>query len=277
MFLQGFTSLPELATAPGAPVDAFQADAFRRNDLLFEGVLKALLASPFVPNGTDGTPADAALDPRRFINAREIAVGTPKTLASRVPLIWFARERIVLNASIDGRGRGAQTGETGDFGGSGGGGAAAGQNCVMPFGTDIILQGGVASNQGNDLDSLSVADAWKLSRALLYLPYLKGGAAGAGASAGAAGTPDHGAGGGVVCLCAPVIELRGAAQIDVRGADANSNTTGGGGGGLVILIARQLVNVNIGVNVLVNGGTAPAGGSGKAGGNGKVIPSLTYQ
>lgn len=277
MFLQGFSPIPELATAPGAPVDAFQADAFRRNDLLFESIMKGLLSSPFVPNGTDGSPADADLDPRRFINAREIAVGTPKTLMSRVPLVWFARERIVLNATLNGRGRGAQAGETGDFGGSGGGGAAAGQNCVMPFGADVILLGGTAGNSGNGLDSLSAADAWKLSRALLFLPHLKGGAAGAGASAAGVGNPGHGAGGGVICLCAPTIELRGAAQIDVRGADANANTNGGGGGGLVILIARQLINVNIGVNVLVNGGIAPGGGSGRAGGNGKVIPASTFQ
>jgi hypothetical protein len=259
MTLQGFTSIPEQAVVGGAPVDAFQADAFRRNDILFEQVAQSLLASPFVPNGTDGTPADADLDPRRFINAREIVVGTPKTLTARVPLIWFAREKIVLNAKIDAKGLGAQAGEKGDFGGSGGGGGAAGQDCVMPFTTEVILPGGAAGAPGRAVDSLLPADAWKTSRAVLHLPYLKGGAAGA-----------VGAGGGVVCLCAPVIEIRGAAEIDASGADG----AGGGGGGLVILIARKLINVR------TTGGTAnvkAAGGVGAAaGGNGKII-ALEYR
>jgi hypothetical protein len=259
MTLPGFISIPEQAVVGGAPVDAFQADAFRRNDVLFEQVAQSLLASPFVPNGTDGIPADADLDPRRFINAREIVVGTAKPLTARVPLIWFARERIVLNANLDGKGMGAQAGEKGDFGGSGGGGGAAGQDCVMPFSTEVILAGGAAGAPGLAVDSLGPANAWKTSRALLYLPYLKGGAAGAA-----------GAGGGVICLCAPVIEIRGAAEIDASGADG----AGGGGGGLVLLIARKFVNVRTTggmANVKVAGGVGAA-----AGGNGKII-ALEYK
>jgi hypothetical protein len=254
MILQGFTSLPEQATVGGAPIDAFQADAFRRNDLLFEQVAQALLASPFVPNGMDGEPADADIDPRKFLNARSIVVGSPKMLAEKVPLIWFARERIVLNGSLDAKGKGAAAGETGDFGGSGGGGGAA---CLMPFTSEVIVQGGAAAT------AVPPAEAWKLSRPLLYLPHLKGGAGGPAAGGGA--------GGGVVCLCAPVIEIREGAEIDASGKDGAG---GGGGGGLVVLIARQLINVRSAgtANVKVNGG----GGAGGAGGAGRVM-ALTFQ
>lgn len=254
MTLEGFTSIPEIATAGGAPIDAFQADALRRNDLLFEQVAQALLASPFAPNGTDGEPADADLDPRRFLNARSIVVGTPKSLTPKVPLIWFARERIVLNASINAKGMGAAAGQTGDFGGGGGG--AGGAACVMPFSGEPVVAAGAAAA------SIAAADAWKWSRALLHLPHLRGGAGGPAANGGA--------GGGVVCLCAPVIEIREGAEIDASGADGAG---GGGGGGLVILIARQLINVRLGgtINVKVNGGAGgPAGGAGR-------VMALTFQ
>jgi len=260
MTLEGFVSIAEQATTGGAPIDAFQADAFRRNDVLFEQTMQALLASPFMPTGTDGDVLDP--DSRRFVNAKIITVNTATNLNAGVPLIWMAREKIILTQNINAVGFGAGLNQPGDFGGSGGGGAGAGQACTMPLApTDIILNGGSAGNVGVNLDT---ADAWKLSRIQLFLPWLKG---------GAAGSDSGGKGGGVVCLCAPTIELRGAAQIDARGENASANDKGGGGGGLVILIARQLINVNPGVNILTTGGTA-AGGSGRAGGNGKYLPIL---
>ncbi len=260
MALTGFTSIPEQATLGGAPVDAFSADAFRRNDLFFEQVARALFASPFVPNGADGVLLDADLDPRRFVNAQKFELGAAKTLTPRVPLIWFARERIVINANLNAKGKGAQATEAGDFGGSGGGGAAAGMACVMPFTTEDILPGGAAGAVGRSADSIDPADVWKQSRLFLYLPWLKG---------GAAGGSNGGAGGGVVCLCAPIIEIKGAAEIDASGD--NSATGGGGGGGLVILIAQQLINVRTTgatPNVKVNGGNGVGGGNG---GIGKII------
>lgn len=260
MTLEGFVSIAEQATTGGAPIDAFQADAFRRNDTLFEQAMQALLASPFMPTGTDGDVLDP--DARRFVNAKTIAVNAATNLSASVPLIWVAREKITLTQNINAVGFGAGLDQPGDFGGSGGGGAGAGQACAMPLApTDIIINGGTAGNVGVNLDT---ADAWRLSRVLLFLPWLKG---------GAAGSDSGGKGGGVVCLCAPTIELRGTAQIDARGENASTNNKGGGGGGLVILIARQLINVNPGVNVRTDGG-APAGGSGRAGGNGKYIPIL---
>lgn len=262
MTLTGFISVPEGATTGGAPIDAFQADAFRRNDTLFEQVMQALLSSPYMPTGSDGDPVDP--DPKQFVNARTITVSTARKLTAGVPLIWIARDRITISHTIDARGLGAAAGQPGDFGGGGGGGASAGPACTMPFGTDAILAASAAGAVGLNLDT---ADAWKLSRIPLFLPWLKG---------GAGGSDGGGAGGGVVCLCAPVIEFIGAnGQIDARGADAGANNQGGGGGGLVLLIARQLLNATDGVTVLVNGG-APFGGSGKTGGKGKFIPQV-YQ
>lgn len=262
MTLTGFISVPEQATAGGAPIDAFQADAFRRNDTLFEQVMQALLSSPFMPTGTDGDVVDP--DAKQFVNAKTIMVNTARNLTAGVPLIWIARDKITVSNTINARGMGAPAGQAGDFGGGGGGGATGGQPCTMPFSTDSILAASAAGAVGLNLDT---ADAWKLSRIPLFLPWLKG---------GSAGSDGGGAGGGVVCLCAPVIELIDPnGKIDARGADAGANNQGGGGGGLVLLIARQVINANSGSTVLINGGAA-AGGSGKAGGNGKFIAQI-YQ
>lgn len=255
MTLQGYTAITPAATAAGTPITSGLTDALRTNDVLFEKVAQSLLASPFVPNGTDGEPADADLDAKRFINATKIVLGTPKTLTAGVPLIWFAREKIVLNAKIDAKGMGAAAGQTGDFGGSGGG--AGGGACLMPGTADILVQNGAGA------ESIAAADAWKISRAMMYLAQLKGGAG------GPAGT--GGNGGGVVCLCAPVIEIKPGAEIDASGSDGAG---GGGGGGIVILIAGQFINVqDTGgtINVKVNGGVG-----GTPGGAGRVM-KLQFQ
>jgi hypothetical protein len=259
MTLTGFITVPEQATTGGAPIDAFQADAFRRNDTLFEQVMQALLSSPFMPTGTDGDMVDP--DTRQFVNAKTIMVNTQRNLTAGVPLIWVAREKITIANTINARGFGAQAGQPGDFGGSGGGGASAGQPCNMPFSTDTILAASAAGTVGKDLDT--APDVWRLSRIPLFLPWLKGGAAGSDAG---------GTGGGVVCLCAPTIELTSAGKIDVQGNDSTAANQGGGGGGLVLLIARQIVNATLGTTVLINGGAGP----GKAGGKGKFIPQV-YQ
>jgi len=263
MTLNGFISVPELATSGGAPIDAFQADAFRRNDILFEQVMQALLCSPFMPAGTDGDPVDP--DTRQFVNAKTIRVNTACNLTAGVPLIWIARDKITISNTINARGMGAQAGQPGDFGGGGGGGATGGQPCTMPFSNEPILAASAAATVGLNLDT---AVAWKLSRIPLFLPWLKG---------GAAGSDGGGAGGGVIVLCAPLIELIDPnGKIDARGADAGAINQGGGGGGLVLLIARQLMNANPGSTILINGGTPAAGGTGKAGGNGKMIAQI-YQ
>jgi hypothetical protein len=213
-----------------------------------------------MPSGTDGDAVDP--DAKQFVNAKTIMVNTAQNLTAGVPLIWVARDKITISSTINARGMGAQAGQPGDFGGGGGGGATGGQPCIMPFSTDTILAASAAGAVGLNLDT---AEAWKVSRLPLFLPWLKG---------GAAGSDGGGAGGGVVCLCAPVIELIDPnGKIDVRGADAGAINQGGGGGGLVLLIARQVLNANGGSTVLINGGTA-AGGTGKAGGNGKLITHI---
>ena len=268
--LTGFTAVPEAATVGGAPIDAFQADAFRRNDVLFEQVIQALMCSPFMPTSSIGAGSGDVLasnddSAREFINAKTINVTAKCTLTPRVPLIWIARERIIIGAEIDAVGSGAAA-EEGDFGGSGGGGATAGFRCLMPFvptattkPEEQVLAGGAAGAAGLNL---STADAWKMSRALLYLPFLIG---------GAAGSDGGGAGGGVVCLCAPVIEFRAGGLINAAGKPASAANKGGGGGGLVYLIARQIIGANEGTNIKINGGAA-TGGTGRAGGNGRYVP-----
>src|SRR5438309_9701101 len=150
MTLTGFISVPEQATAGGAPIDAFQADAFRSNDTLFEQVMQALLSSPFMPAGTDGDVVDP--DARQFVNAKTIVVNTVCNLTAGVPLIWIARDKITINNTINARGMGAQAGQPGDFGGGGGGGATGGQPCNMPFSTDLILAASAAGAVGLNLD-----------------------------------------------------------------------------------------------------------------------------
>src|SRR4051812_4577809 len=105
MTLTGFTSLPESATTGGAPIDAFQADAFRRNDVLFEQVMQSLLCSPFMPTGSSADLIDP--EPREFTNAKTIVLNSSKTLTQGVPLIWMAREKITINNSLIARGAGA--------------------------------------------------------------------------------------------------------------------------------------------------------------------------
>ena len=236
-------------------------DAFRRNDILFEQVLKSILSSPFVPSGTE--PDVTNPDPRQFVNAKNITVNAVQNLLpnSKIPLIWFAKERITIAANILAKGAGSD--DDGDFGG-GGGAAGAGNNgkaCTMPFSTISILAAVTGSNAGANL---STADSWKLSRALMFLPYLKGGAAGGNSG---------GNGGGVVCLCAPTIEIQGTAKIDASGGDASAGgNKGGGGGGLIVLIASRFVNVTNNVNVLVNGGTKT--GTAGDGGSGVIIKKM---
>ena len=251
MPLQGYTEIQAASTAAGSAITSTLADALRTNDILFEKVAQALLASPFVPNGMDGDPTDADIDAKKFINARNLVIGTDKPLTSGVPLIWFARERIVINAKIDAKGKGSPAGQSGDFGGSGGG--AGGGNCTMPFSTDILVQNGASA------ETIIPDEAWRINRALLYLPHLKGGAGGGGGATA-------GSGGGVVCLCAPIIEFTPSGIIDASGNDGTAGA-GGGGGGLIILITNQILPLSFAVappKVLVNGGIgSPSGGNGR--------------
>jgi hypothetical protein len=246
--LNGYIEVPSAATVGGAPIDAFQADAFRRNDLFFEKVLRALFSAPLVGNGSDGVMIDPPA--KQIVHATTITVNSLTTLEPRVPLIWFARESITIKRRIDAQGKGAQPTEDGDFGGSGGGGAAAGKACKLPVSGHQILAGGAIGAVGNNL----TAD-WA-SRALSILALCKGGAAGGDATGGA--------GGGVVVLCAPVINIDRSAgntgEIVAKGADGTGGG-GGGGGGLVILIGNEITGTAGHVD-FAGGGGAGAGGIG---------------
>ncbi len=263
MQLEGYTAVPSNATLGGAPIDAFQADAFRQNDVLFQQLLQAVLTSPLVPNGMDGIISDPPA--YQVVNAKTITVSNPIPFMTgpnrhRLPLIWLAREKITIGAKIDAKGNGAfisadANTKFGDFGGSGGGSDAdSGAGCRLPFSATDFLAGGASGANGNNL---STELEWA-SRAFAYLPFCRGGAAG--------GSADGGEGGGVVFLCAPVIEFLANGEIDVSGNDGKSGNAGGGGGGLVVLTARHIHNANLGSNILINGGTKS--GSGGDGGEG---------
>jgi hypothetical protein len=261
--LTGFKSVTGDSTKSGAPIDAYQVDAFRQNDILFERVIQSLMCSPFMPASAIDAPdlvieANDIKFARTFLNVKTIKVTGKCTLEARVPLIWIARDRITIEGEIDAVGKGAQA-EEGDFGGSGGGGLSEGKRCVMPFAPTIqILAGGAKGTQGLNLKSL-LEDDWRLSRALLHLPFLVGGAAGADGG---------GAGGGVVCLCAPLIEFIKGGRINASGKPASVNK-GGGGGGLVYLIAQRVTDDNE-ATINIKGGVS-AKGTGGAGGDGKYI------
>ena len=58
MTLQGYTAIAPAATAAGTAIANGLTEALRTNDVFFEKVAQLLLVSPFVPNGTDGEPAN---------------------------------------------------------------------------------------------------------------------------------------------------------------------------------------------------------------------------
>ena len=246
MPLDSFIDIPDTAIAGGAPIDAFQARAFRENDLLFQQLLLAMMSSPLVPSGVDNIPANP--QPHQIINAMEINLTSDVTLNAKVPLIWFARKSITISARIIGEGKGAQGGEDGDFGGSGGGGSgSAGGKCVLPIsGVEMFPGGANSTAAGTPLN----AD-WA-SRALAFLAACTGGAGG--------GNPTGGAGGGVVFLCAPTITIAAGGEIDVKGLNGTAGG-GGGGGGLIVLIGKDINAPD--AQLKIDGGTGGgAGGEG---------------
>lgn len=247
MALQNYREIDAQLIQGGAPVDFFQLDSLRQNDVLFESWLRALLCSPLAPHGSDGALTNPAA--HRFVNATTITVNADVTLTSQVPLVWVARERISLSAKINADGSGAPLGQKGDFGGSGGGG---GQPCQIPVTGREMHPGGSANGIG--LDPL-----WA-ERVFSALGMSQGGSSGGGAAGGA--------GGGIVVLCAPVIELLAGGQITAKGADGGA-ASGGGGGGLIVLVARQILGAQLtssasgAQNIFVAGGTGPAGNGGQ--------------
>ena len=262
MFLNGYIEVSENLTQGGAPIDAFQADAFRQNDLLFEKKIKALLASPWASSGADGVQNTPS--PTRFLHATTIEINADVTATAGVPIVWFATERIRISKKINAQGAGAPSGQNGDFGGAGGAdGATAGFRPLLPLSSQPLIA--IAANK----DLTAAASPTDLSgsplatRILSMIGLGHGGAAGGGATGGA--------GGGIVILCAPVIEFQSPdGQIDARGAD--SAAAGGGGGGMVVLIANKingLTDTGAGKNVLLDGGNQAV--AARRGGHGGLL------
>ena len=256
--LQDFVSIPEGIVTAESPFDLFLGRAFRQNDLLFQDISTSLLSAPLIPNGVDNHVVNPS--PIQLVNAKTIHISSIIKVESQVPLIWMATEKIVINSTIDGQGKGAPSGKVGDFGGSGGGGSDSdasvnqGQACVLPVSGVSILNGVAEKTEGNSSDS-----TW-ITRAFSYLALCQGGASGGGRNGGP--------GGGVVFLFAPLIEFRENGKINVAGNDGGDNS-GGGGGGVIILIANQIKNLKDtggqpDRNIDIRGGDA-ASPSGKGG------------
>jgi hypothetical protein len=257
--LPGFVAIPDTATAPGAPFDSMLGFALAQNDLTLDQLLDRARHSPMAGTASAEHIFTAAQppQPKTMLRAKTIRLDTELTAHDQTPVVWFASEKITLNARINANGKGSD-GE-GDFGGSGGFGNANGNPCRLPGSRIVLAAGGVAA----DKNGKTPAADW-FSRALLMFQHLKGGAAG-----GSSG----GRGGGVVCLCAPVIEFTASGRIEASGAapPVGPANAGGGGGGLIILIANEFVNVNEAAahpqrNVVATGGAALlTGGTGGAG------------
>lgn len=271
MPLTGFVRIPPTATVPGAPFDAFLGMAFRMNDDTLARSLGSTTVSPLIANGADANivigdgDKEVPFVPERLLSAIEITLNKEIELTPGLPLIWSAREKITINKKINALGKGAKSGEEGDFGGSGGGGSAAGQEgkaCKTPVSKALMLEGGALKANGSPL-----SEAWA-TRATLLPAMAKGGASGGGPSSGLSG----GAGGGVVFLCAPVIEFDDEnldVAIDASGAVGGAGTkSGGGGGGLVILIARKFKGLEA-VKIKAEGGKGDD--TGGDGGDGFVL------
>ena len=253
--LAGFVTIPETATAAEAPLDAFLGMAYRLNDDLIHKALVSRLAQPFSNRGVDN-PTSAALDARSFYLADTLLLDKDIDVSPSTPLFWCARKKITLSKKINAKGKGAATGE-GDFGGGGGGGAVGGKNCNLPLVMPQIqtVAGGASPNVvGADADL-----NWS-SRALMMLTFCTGGAAGGDGNGGDKG----GLGGGVVVLCAPVIEFTADGMIDASGALGNGSA-GGGGGGIIILIAGEIIELQESKTNVDGGASAGTGGKGGKG------------
>ncbi len=115
--LNGYKRVSSEATKEGQVISSGMVDSFRSNDALFEGILKALLCNPLMASGFDRDQPESGkpLDPYAFINAQLLEINSEVNLDAGIPLIWFARQKIILNAKINANGKGAQPGESGSL------------------------------------------------------------------------------------------------------------------------------------------------------------------
>ncbi|MCB9232791.1 MAG: hypothetical protein H6581_14060 [Bacteroidia bacterium] len=298
MALKEYITIPENATKPGSPVDAFLLESLRFNDKNTQDILAALNSFPWGCDNSDseglpgntvvvngGNAADMAI---KMIRARKIEMTAQVDLHDEVPLIWMASESITISAKINAVGKGAKAGTSGDFGGGGGSAASAAPAVVPPPGVQPPdpRNGGACKIPGSGVTMLvgkagtppagpgnkgANADAKWSSRALGVLALCKGGAPG-----GSDGANPGGSGGGMVVLCAPKITFSpGGDRIDASGAAGGAGNAGGGGGGVVILIAKEFVGDVIagpGQNIKVAFGAKA--GNGGDGGDGIVVKRI---
>lgn len=227
--IPGYISIPSTATQGGAPIDAFQGDAFRTNsDLLEKNIAWLLHAAWCVNDGSDGAQTHVT---GGLLNARKIWRTTAMTITNQwdlvpgFPLIVLCTGTIQIDALVNAKGMSTPA-SVGHLGGSGGGGTGApGFASQLPLsGAQLAAGGASGTGAGN-----APADSNHVSRLLALAPTLNGG--GAGGNSG-------GNGGGVVIMVADTINLGAApAGIDASGGNGGG-AGGGGGGGCIVLMAR---------------------------------------
>ncbi len=281
--MAGYVNIPASATMPEAPFDAFLAESLRINDEFFHNLFLSVLCSPLSINiihikneeaGGNVTWDSTTYSVNEILQASTIILSEGNTVdvSQKVPLVWYANEKITINGTINAKGKGAQSGEEGDFGGSGGKGASNdGMACKIPISGALINQGGHgAGSDGNPPEhpnGYDLSESWA-SRALFFTGICKGGASGGNGNKSGTG----GSGGGVVFLFAPEIELGPNAKIDVSGMDGVEGG-GGGGGGLVVLVAHNITRHETAMILTTEG---MGSGEGRPGGKGVVLIK-TYQ
>ncbi|MEM8897362.1 MAG: hypothetical protein AAGC85_04625 [Bacteroidota bacterium] len=272
-FLEGYVDVPSTATNAEVPFDPFLAEVFQQNDEFIRKKFLSIFSSPLPFNGSENHVKNP--NPRRFVIARTITVNEPIELVEKVPLIWYAQEKISIQNEIRGSGKGAPSGSEGDFGGSGGGGHQPGMACRFPIRGQELVPGGTANQAGENMNQL-------LPDVLFMLAYAIGGASGGHDEDPGDGVSfaQGGAGGSIICLIAPEIEIMGEGKIIASGEDGGrgvsgiTGNAGGGGGGTVILLANDRPSIisdptNPNANVLVQGGAGL--GSGGQGGQGQIF------
>lgn len=229
MAIPGYINIPSTATQGGAPIDAFQGDAFRTNSDLIEKNIGWLLHAAWCANdGSDAAQTHATgglLDAKKIWRTTSMTISNQWDTVAGFPLIVLSSGTITINALVNAKGMSTPA-SVGHLGGSGGGGTGSpGFATQLPLsGAQIAAGGASGTGPGN-----APADNNHILRLLSLAPTLNGG--GAGGNSG-------GNGGGVVIMVADTITLGSApAGIDASGGNGGG-AGGGGGGGCIVLIAR---------------------------------------
>ena len=234
------------------------------------------LTSPIYGDGSDGDRvigSDVSDSGVYYHDRFELEAGQTLTLDGN-NLIIHAREEIVIDGTINGRGAGGAGGAGGDSSDSG----EDGEDGDLVGSGGVGGDGSIATNPGSGSggsQTLSNAERAALEKYLLenwnswYTENYSGGAGGGGGEGGSDSTTggDGGDGAGVVVLIAPsvlgdgLIDLLGEDGEDGESSGGSDGGAGGGGGGCggFVFVAASKTDLP---NISINGGTGGAGGNG---------------